>query len=630
PCSAPLSSLHRKFLKELKLSCDYREAVVILRTLVPPRRFGDALQTVVEDEQGTCIYLRLYGPVVGAHIDHFLPEGSIVAVKAPWCQCNKNHGTAMVVQHLTDFVRLPQGGVLYPDKWNLSVPPSAPYTEALNIKPSGSLEIAIYSNRAQAHLATGAFEAAIVDETFVLSREPQHEKSLYRCAMGHYAMQNYAATIELLNSLIQAYPSNQTAQNDLQRATQRVKEQTTGAYDFSEMLKMLKVSRGPYPQIDVADYIGPMNQQANGFSATRNVTAGELLMCTKAFEFSYANINNFTIFYDSKTCLAANAAPLRLSRKIAQKLVSNPSYVPSLRELRRPSLTMVADFSDELVDGRPVIDDYLIESILKPHTFTMPCVHGTEHNYTGIGWSLKGSYIRHDCLGNCTRAVIGDVVFYRASRDIEIGAEILVPYVSAGMPVDKRQERLRSYGIYCTCRLCQSQLAESKPEMDKHRCTLLGTAPSIDQISENPVKAARELDELCTLLESTYVDPPTIHPRFSYTELLSSLSICCTMTGRRKKFLETLLRGLSAMGFEAQIDESGHLLVLRHGHCGPEVVWFAVMQASWLMSDGLASEAASWKAIAKKALDIQYGHRSFHTKPVTMGPIHPIDFSDFD
>ncbi|TDL17567.1 TPR-like protein [Rickenella mellea] len=305
PCSAPLSSLQRIFVKDLKLGCDYRETVAVLRTVAPPRRLGEALQTVVEDEQGTCIYLRIYGPVVAAHIDRFLPEGSVVAVKAPWCLCNKKFGTAMVVHYLTDFFRLVQGEILYPTKWNLLVPSAAlsasewfkeegnnayksqkyqiavvRYTEALNFKPNEYLKIAIYSNRAQAHLASGAFEAAIADSTFVLSHEPQHEKALYRCAIGHYGMKNYATAIELLKSLIEAYPSNETAKNDLRRAMQRVQEQTTGAYDFADMLK---VSRGPCPQMDVADYIGPVKQQADGFFATRDIPAGELLMCTKSF-----------------------------------------------------------------------------------------------------------------------------------------------------------------------------------------------------------------------------------------------------------------------------------------------------------------------------------------------------------
>ncbi|TDL17571.1 TPR-like protein [Rickenella mellea] len=378
PCSKPLSSLRRAFLKDLKLGWDsgYHDAVVVLRTIAPPRRFGDALQTVTEDEQGNCIYLRFYGPIAGVHVDHFLPEGSVVAVKAPWCKSNRVHGTAIVVKYLTDFVCLAQGGILYPAKWNLIVPPSAPsasewfkeegncayksqkyqtavvrYTEALNFKPNETLEITIYSNRAQAHLASGAFEAAIADTTFVLSREPQHEKSLYCCAMGHYYMQNYVAAIELLNSLIQAYPSNEIAKKDLQRATQRRREQTTGAYDFAEMLK---VSRGPSPQMDVADYIGPVEQRAGGIFATRDISVGELLMCTKAFEFVYSNNSDKGVFFNNHV---SGASTLRLSKKIAQKLASNPSFIPSFKKLHPFPSTIAGNISDELVDGRPVIDE---------------------------------------------------------------------------------------------------------------------------------------------------------------------------------------------------------------------------------------------------------------------------------
>ncbi|TDL17566.1 hypothetical protein BD410DRAFT_901366 [Rickenella mellea] len=198
------------------------------------------------------------------------------------------------------------------------------------------------------------------------------------------------------------------------------------------------------------------------------------------------------------------------------------------------------------------------------------------------------------------------------------------------MSVENRQKRLQSFGIDCTCHLCKSQLAETDTETDKQRRAILDTAPNIDDIPGNPVKAAIEIDQLCTRVESTYADPPTIRPRFSYMDKLSALSLCCTMMGSRKKLLETSLRGLSIMGFEAQVDKSGHLQILRHGHCGRYVLSVAVMQASWLTHEELMSEAASWKALARKSLDILDGHWSFHTKPLTMEPMHPIDLSDSD
>ncbi|TDL17564.1 hypothetical protein BD410DRAFT_843493 [Rickenella mellea] len=186
------------------------------------------------------------------------------------------------------------------------------------------------------------------------------------------------------------------------------------------------------------------------------------------------------------------------------------------------------------------------------------------------------------------------------------------------------------YGLHCTCRLCQSQLAEAESDTPNARLSLLDTAPTIYAIHEKPGKAAQDLDKLCTRLESTYVDPPTIQPRFCYIDKLSLLSLSCTMTGDRKRLLETSLRGLSALGFEAQVDETGHLEVWRHGHCGQDVVMIAVMPASWLTHKGLLSETASWKAIVREALDVQEGHWTYHTKPLTMEHMHPIDLSDSD
>ncbi|TDL17572.1 hypothetical protein BD410DRAFT_883165 [Rickenella mellea] len=628
PCSAPLSSLRRIFVKDLKLAWDYRDAVVVLRTLVPPR-------------------------------------GSVTPYRR-WWRTNKapaftfdSMGTAIVVNYLTDFVRLAQGGILYPVKWNQSVPPSAPsasewfkdegnnayksqkyqtavvrgvtlsyfqYTEALHFKPDESLKLAIYSNRAQAHLASGAFEAAIADSTFVLSHELQHEKALYRCARGHYAMQNYAAAHVLLTLLIQACPSNETANSDLQRVAQRVQEQTTGAYDFAEMLK---VSCGPCPQMDVADYIGPVKQRAEGLFATRDISAGELLLCTKAFEFVYANNSDRGVFFNNKTHCVTGASTLRLSKKFAQKMALNPSYISSFRELHRYSPTISGNISDKLIDGRPVIDKYLIESIMNPQVFAMRCPHGAQHKYGGIGLSLTPSYIRHDCLGNCTRAVIGDVVIYRASTDIKIGAEILVPYVSPSMPVEKRQELLQCYDIHCNCRLCQSQQDDKKNHKQRLDAAF-GTLLTPEDMFQNPLKAARRLEELCTRLERTYVDHPTIQPRFYSVGKLALLGTCYHILGNKEKLLETSLRGLSAMGFDAKVDATGNLQIMRHGHYDRENVFkFAVMQSSTLKTDGFVTQAASWKALVRTALNIHKGHWSF-SDDLIFGSMHNVDLSESD
>ncbi|TDL17570.1 hypothetical protein BD410DRAFT_843500 [Rickenella mellea] len=262
----------------------------------------------------------------------------------------------------------------------------------------------------------------------------------------------------------------------------------------------------------------------------------------------------------------------------------------------------------------------------------MLCVHGDQHNYSGIGLSITPSYIRHDCLGNCSRAVIGDVVIYRASRDIGSGAPIFVPYFPAWMEVEERQGRLSCYDIYCICFLCQSQMGDKNYHDERLAAVgaLFGTLPTTEDILQNPPKAIQELEELCTHLERTYVDHPTIQPRFHSAGKFALLGTCYQLLGNREKQLESSLRGLSALGFDAKVDAIGHLFIMRHGHYDREnVAKLAEMQASSLQADGLVTQAATWRLLAGKALDIRFGHWSF-TDYSIFGRERPKDTSNTD
>ncbi|TDL17563.1 hypothetical protein BD410DRAFT_843492 [Rickenella mellea] len=84
------------------------------------------------------------------------------------------------------------------------------------------------------------------------------------------------------------------------------------------------------------------------------------------------------------------------------------------------------------------------------------------------------------------------------------------------------------------------------------------------------------------------------------------------------------------MGFEAQVDDTGHLEILRHGFFDGDVIKLVILQASWFLKEGLKTQSASWKALARTGLDICGGHWSFVDKQGVDGPMPPLDFSESD
>jgi hypothetical protein len=62
------------------------------------------------------------------------------------------------------------------------------------------------------------------------------------------------------------------------------------------------------------------------------------------------------------------------------------------------------------------------------------------------GFWIRTSYINHDCLPNSVRTFIGDMMFLRATQDINTGDEITAPYVSPELVLEGRQ---RTYKTMC-------------------------------------------------------------------------------------------------------------------------------------------------------------------------------------
>lgn len=68
--------------------------------------------------------------------------------------------------------------------------------------------------------------------------------------------------------------------------------------------------------------------------------------------------------------------------------------------------------------------------------------------------SRPGHFSRnHSCIPNADRSFIGNMMVFRANREIELSEEIYMSYCNSDNPYPERMEHLSSYSFECDCQL---------------------------------------------------------------------------------------------------------------------------------------------------------------------------------
>ena len=133
---------------------------------------------------------------------------------------------------------------------------------------------------------------------------------------------------------VRTNPKNSDAWKEITRVQQRLNEEQKGLYQFSDMYKQAESTP---PLIDCATYVGSVAVRdspgrGKGLFTTKPVKAGELLLCEKAFVYSYA---------DDESDLKIPPAPRLIGGfgpQAQRKLESFPRLMPqmSARSLNSP------------------------------------------------------------------------------------------------------------------------------------------------------------------------------------------------------------------------------------------------------------------------------------------------------
>ncbi|KIA75674.1 hypothetical protein HK57_00535 [Aspergillus ustus] len=603
PSVAPLSTLKRIRIRELTLETHHRGSYILLRAVTPTDRMT-AVMAVVEDERGDVLMLQLYNQEKEFSTDGRLVEGTGILVKEPYLKIMADENYGIRVDHLSDVKVLLSSDPLVPLSWQGRREMDATandyktkgndhfnkaeyylaidwYSEALKSSPTTDEALTIRLNRALTYLKTHQFDAALYDLGTVLSDQKSSEKALFRKSQALYHLARFDESCKVHQVLGATFPSNTTAKIELNRATARLAEQTTGEYPFKHLQREVK-KRSP-PHLDRATYIGPVairltESRGRGLFTTEAVRAGDLLLCEKAFAHAFhdeaarggASGSSLAILMNTDTDTMTMGTQADLIALIAQKLYKNPSLIPTFTDLYHGSYHPV-DVAE--VDGTPIVDTFLIERTMTLNCFgcdlfsrkthvrgVMEDAESKDNKFHSCGVWLLASYINHSCYTNVRRSFIGDMMIVRATQDLPANTELFFWYAQPSSDdggggtsqAAKKQPNLKHWGFKCSCAICQDLIQTEASELRKRRRLTADMVKAFQALNKSrkpkPAIIAR-IEGLVSELEGTYRKAAAEVPRLAIWRACLSLAMAYASQGVSEKTVDFAIKTLESLGY---------------------------------------------------------------------------------
>ncbi|KAI5237154.1 hypothetical protein E4T43_08119 [Aureobasidium subglaciale] len=484
PSHLSMTTLTKIPLRALSMETHHHGNMLLLRA-TSVSAMHSTMQTcvAVEDEYGDHELLTIYDFAVINHPSKAIQNGTFFVVKEPFFRTVLDEACVLCIDHPSDILFLEPDDPLIPLAWRVDNIPKSPlqWKQAGNValrsqnpweaercynrsfaamtasQENDIMGSMVYRNRAQARLCLehwdGAYDDALagmqvlpdIHDDFL---EFQNMKALYRAGRAAYELGTFDRALSAYNAVLEISPRNTDGLRELRRTENRIMEQSTG--------------------INLWKATGP---QAHG----TNVDHADFLRRTELLS-----------------------------------LYAGPNY-PPLKDLEIP-----------MVDGRPVIDIFRIENIIEYNSFgyghdpeltsfgnTSLATPGMDNMDGSMGLWLHASAINHSCLFNAEHSFIGDMIIFRATRDIAKDEEITTLYKEINADYDTRDTAFRTWNFSCDCKMCKADRA--CPATGRRKYILqqakdfLAKLPLLNATVE-PRKIILMFEDLIGQLEKTYPD----------------------------------------------------------------------------------------------------------------------------
>ncbi|KAI2623227.1 hypothetical protein GGR54DRAFT_597149 [Hypoxylon sp. NC1633] len=516
PCVLPLQDLQPMKLADLKMDTHHRGRRLTVKRLTmklensvkrsPVVALVARSWIMVQDEDGedierleVCLHKTRYGKDV-------LETASLFVIKEPYFTLTDQGEATLRIDHPSDLIicqdKVANGSEAKGNAEDVTAAEKAAtacknegnaalekqdfplahakYTEGLRVAKQDvvsdsnpDLARDLSRNRAHVNLLLNQLDEAKSDAIASLTgREDPRSKDLdskayFRAGSAAYNLGQYKDAKSFFNEQLKLTPENKTAVAYLRNIEARLREQETGVYNFKKIKAGLSRSS---PRVGAASFVSNTEvkdspRRGRGLYATRDIPAGEITMCEKAFCVVWGHESEAltAMTYDVRDD-KIRVSPVSLSKSIVQKLLTNPSQIEKVMDL-------YGDYQGdgskgtETEDG-PVVDTFRVHDIMSRNAFGPGSQFG-EGGSTGL-W-IRAAYINHSCIANVKKEYVGDLMVLRATRPVAAGEELFHSY-NESSDYDARQTALTTtWGFNCDCALCAAEKADDAAKREKRR-----------------------------------------------------------------------------------------------------------------------------------------------------------------
>ncbi|OLN83404.1 putative protein lysine methyltransferase SET5 [Colletotrichum chlorophyti] len=490
PSVKSIQNLEPMLLSELVLENHHEDKYLALRVIAPPYK-GAGTITLVEDEHGDVDKLILYNQG-NSTILQSVPEGSVVIIKEPYYKFSGDDDFMLCVDHPSDILLLRQGvdDSLIPEPFRQSQLSSvasdwseagdkafisrdlplavANYTRALELATEDDklFKIGVLSKRAGVNLTIKCFDGALAD-ALASTGGSTDWKAYSIAAKAAYELTDFQASKQYFESALELKPGATNIQKEYERCLARLEEEK-GNYDLVAMSldvtpKNIHIGRASFlSRTEVRE----SPHHGRGMFATEDIKAGEMIFAEKATSVP----NEFNPEHNSAAAYA----------QLIELCADNPTVHNKVLDLYGGTYKRSGQ-EGVVVDGKPVIDVFLLESIRRKNCFSGAIVSANAANPEWNMWAdgmsrglwTYSAYANHACLPNANRSFIGDMLIATATVDIPAGTEITHIYLPPKAAYLLRVPQFRRiWGFTCTCVMCAGE-AKSPEEQHKKRNAVL-------------------------------------------------------------------------------------------------------------------------------------------------------------
>ncbi|KAI5265629.1 SET domain-containing protein [Aureobasidium subglaciale] len=488
---------------------------------------------VVEDVTSDVSHMEVFFPATSPPLA-ILKQGTVLAIKEPLCAMNHGRKVIRVIQPSNIVVLKPEHN-MYPKMFrDASVSSNSrmsrtegdtasdrgEYTEAIDWYTRGlrqlpkddiDLRQALYSGRANAAVHAGQYELALRDAKLSVSdlSNSDYQQALYLAGSAAYQLRQFTLADSFFQRVLSVCPADVQGSKYLRKIKERLREESIGVYDFSEMLKQQTLA-------DHANFINKTEirestDRGRGVFAKVDISCGELIFCEKAFAISHPSTgfpSNPNPVMNNNYYGGCGKAVAALWLRTVQKLFANPSLAPELLNLYGGA-SYTDDFVALNVDGNIVLDVFQVLQIIDHNVYSfeagraqMPYgtnQHTSNEERESAGLYQHASYVNHGCINNSSRSMTGDMMIVRANQNISRGTEITTSYLTPSIGEPNRNAELkRTWFFDCDCLLCASETAcevNWKPIFDEVRSHRLRKDEYDPAQLQDTIRKAQDLAE---------------------------------------------------------------------------------------------------------------------------------------